>query len=475
MRDISKSTQQHATSSVTQHPTEIGRSSTLEPLVRGTDEPPSPPDRPRRRTWLWVGVLLVIGIAIWIAVRQYSASQAAKAKPKGQPATPVVATVAHRGDIPVYFTGLGAVTPIYTITVKTRVDGQIMKVNYIEGKDVRKDERLVEIDARPYEVQLTQAEGQLVRDQALLDNALIDLKRYETLIKKNAVAEQIYATQKSTVAQDQGNVKTDEGNIASAKLNIVYCHIDAPIAGRAGLRLVDPGNLVQAAGATPLVVITQIQPISVIFTLPEQQVGPVFKRVRAGEHLKVDALDRDSQNVIASGELTTLDNEIDQTTGTLKFRATFPNKDEALFPNEFVNARLLLEEKKDVTLVSNAAIQRNGNSSFVYVVQPDNTVAVRPVTLGTSNAEESQALSGVEPGEVVITQGVDKLQPGSKVQATVQQPGSPANKPGAGAAASGSNPSASSAQGNNSGSNSNGGHRGKKSGSASPGGGSTNP
>lgn len=388
---------------------------------------------PKRRIWPWIVGLLVLGIALWIGVREYLGSHAANTKPKGPPTAPVVAALAHQGDIPVFFTGLGAVTPIYTITIKTRVDGEIMKVLYTEGQMVAKDQALVEIDPRPFQVQLTQAEGQLIKDKAALDNAQIDLKRYEDLIKKNAVAQQIYATQKSTVAQDEGNVKTDEGNIASAKLNISYSHITAPIGGRVGLRLVDPGNLVTAAGATPLVVITQTTPISVIFTLPEEQVPAVVKHMRDGEHLLVDALDRDSQNVIAHGQLTTLDNQIDQTTGTLRFRATFPNKDGALFPNQFVNARLLLVEKKSVTLVPNAAVQRNGNSTFVYVVQPDNTVTVRTVTVGTTTAEESEIKTGVAPGEVVITQGVDKLQEGVKVQAQIQGQGSRAATPSPGA------------------------------------------
>jgi membrane fusion protein, multidrug efflux system len=417
-------------------------------------------------------VLAVLGVAAWIAVREYYKSQAANAKPKATPALPVVATQAHQGDIPVYFTGLGAVTPLYTITIKTRVDGQIMKVNYTEGQSVEKGQSLVEIDPRPYEVQLTQAEGQLVRDKALLDNALIDLQRYETLIKKNAVAEQIYATQKSTVAQDEGNVRTDQGNIDSAKLNLVYCHITAPISGRAGLRLVDPGNLVQAASATPLVVLTQTEPISVIFTIGEDQVPAVMKRVRAGEHLKVEAWDKDLRNFLANGELTTLDNQIDQTTGTLKLRATFPNKGETLFPNQFVNAKLLVENKKNVTLVPNAAIQRNGSSTFLYMVQPDNKVAVRNVKIGTTGADESEVLSDdIKPGDVLVTQGVDKLQDGTLVKAQVQPPANP--QANAASSNSGTN-NPSSGQGNNSGT-ATGGHHNKNAGGSSPTGANSHP
>lgn len=332
--------------------------------------------------------------------------------------------MAHQGNIPVYFTGLGAVTPIYTVTIKTRVDGEIMSVGYTEGQKVQKGQPLVDIDPRPYQEQLIQVQGQLIKDQAALDNSRIDLKRYQDLIAKNAVAQQIYATQQATVIQNEGAVKTDEGNIGSAKLNIAYCHITASITGRVGLRLVDPGNLVYAAAATPLVVITQMEPISVIFTLPEQQIPTVLNKVRAGARLRVDALDRDSKRVIAGGELTTLDNLIDQTTGTLRFRATFSNKGETLFPNQFVNARLLVEERRNVTLVPNAAIQRNGTATFIYVMQPDKAVRVRNVTIGATDTEESEITSGIAANDVVIVQGVDKLQEGTHVQAQIQQFGS---------------------------------------------------
>ena len=375
-----------------------------------------------------LAVLAALGIAAWMGLRLHRATRAANAKPTTPPSIPVVAAVAHRGDIPVYFTGLGAVTPIYTVTIKTRVDGEIMRVGYTEGQKVQKGQPLVDIDPRPFEAQLTQAQGQLIKDQAALDNARIDLKRYQDLIAKNAVAQQIYATQKSTVAQGEGAVKTDEGNIASAKLNIAYCHITAPITGRVGLRLVDPGNLVNAAAATPLVVITEIEPISVIFTLPEQQIPTVLNKVRAGERLRADALDRDSKGVIAHGQLTTLDNQIDQTTGTLRFRATFPNQAETLFPNQFVNARLLVENRQNVTLVPNAAIQRNGAATFVYVLQGDKSVRVRNVAIGATNAEETEIKSGIAASDVVIVQGVDKLQEGTHVQAQIKQFGSQSGK-----------------------------------------------
>ena len=335
------------------------------------------------------------------------------------PATLVTAATAHKGDIGVYFTGLGAVTPLYTVTVTSRVDGQLMNVYYKEGQTVRKGELLAEIDPRPFEVQLKQAEGQLIKDQANLQNARVDLARYQELIKRNAVAEQTLATQQATVVQDEGIVKTDQAMIDSAKLNLVYSRITAPITGRVGLRLVDPGNIVLTSGNIPLMVLTQIEPISVIFTIAEDQVPAVVKRFRAGQRLQVDAYDRDLKRKLSQGYLLTLDNQIDQTTGTLKLRAIFDNKDDALFPNQFVNARLLVEEKHGVTLVPTAAIQRGTQRTFVYLVKPDNTVTVRDVSLGTTEGDNVEVVSGLVPSDVVVTTGVDKLQEGSKVNAQV--------------------------------------------------------
>jgi len=331
-------------------------------------------------------------------------------------AIPVTEARAESGSINVYFTGLGSVTPLATITIKTRIDGQLMSVNYREGDTVRKGQTLVEIDPRPYQVQLEQAEGQLAKDQATLQNARTDLQRYEALITKNAIAQQILVTQRSTVAQDEGVVKTDQAAIDSAKLNLVYCSPTAPITGRVGLRLVDPGNYVSAAAGTPLAVITQMQPMSVIFTLPEDQVHAVIDRRRTHPGLRVDAMDRDLTKTLASGTLTTLDNQLDPTTGTLKLRATYSNENNALIPNQFVNARLLLQTKANVTLVPNAAVQRNGSNTFVYVIRPNHTVTVRKVTLGTVDAQRSEIASGVMPGEQVVTQGVDKLTEGALVE-----------------------------------------------------------
>jgi multidrug efflux system membrane fusion protein len=377
--------------------------------------------RPRRH-WLWLIAIVVLVLAVYLVARhrtQKSSSASAAGTGRGMPATLVTAATAHKGDIGVYFSGLGAVTPLYTVTVTSRVDGQLMNVYYKEGQTVRKGELLAEIDPRPFEVQLKQAEGQLIKDQANLQNARVDLARYQELIKRNAVAEQTLATQQATVVQDEGIVKTDQALIDSAKLNLVYSRITAPITGRVGLRLVDPGNIVLTAGNTPLMVLTQIEPISVIFTIAEDQVPAVVKKFRAGQRLQVDAYDRDLKKKLSQGYLLTLDNQIDQTTGTLKLRAIFDNKDDALFPNQFVNARLLVEEKHGVTLVPTAAIQRGTQRTFVYLVKPDNTVTVRDVTLGTTEGDNVEVVSGLVPGDVVVTTGVDKLQEGSKVNAQV--------------------------------------------------------
>jgi len=388
-------------------------------LTDDRDREPAARRQPRRR-WLWLTAGIVLAaVVLYFLLRSHPSSPAPGPSAGRGPATPVTAATAHKGDIGVYYTGLGAVTPLYTVTVKSRVDGQLMKIYYQEGQTVRQGAPLVEIDPRPFEVQLTQAQGQLIKDQAALQNARIDLARYQELIKRNAVAEQQLATQQATVTQDEGTVKTDQGLIDSAKLNLVYCHIASPITGRVGLRLVDPGNIVHAADTNGLMVIAQIEPISVIFTISEDQLPPVIKRFRAGERLQVDAYDRDLKKKLSHGTLATMDNQIDQTTGTLKLRAIFDNKDDALFPNQFVNARLLVEEKHGVTLVPTAAIQRNSQKTYVYLVKPDQTVTVRNITLGTTEGDEAEVASGLVPGDVVVTTGVDKLQEGSKVNAQV--------------------------------------------------------
>ena len=395
------------------------------------------PKKSTRRRWLiWLAILLVVALGIyflWPQIKSINSSSTPPTKSKAGPGTapiPVVAAKSRKGDIGVYFTGLGSVTPIYTVTVKSRVDGQLMNVLYKEGDLVHQGDLLVEIDPRPFEVQLTQAQGQLIKDQATLENARIDLARYQTLVTQQAIPEQQYATQKATVTQAEGIVKTDQGLIDSANLNITYCHIKAPITGRIGLRLVDPGNIVHAADTNGLLVITQIQPISVIFTIAEDQLPVVVQKMNAGQQLTAYAYSRDMTAKIATGLLTTLDNEIDPATGTLRLRATFDNKDNSLFPNQFVNVRLLVQEKHGVTLVPTAAIQRNGQTTYVYVVNPDSTVTVRQVTIGTTEGDDSEVTAGLTPGEVLVMTGVDKLQEGTKVNAQIPSGKSPAGSPG---------------------------------------------
>jgi len=384
--------------------------------------------KPRRHR-VWISILLLAllaagGYYYWSHRTPAASSSTGKSGGQrgqgGGAGAPVDAAKARRGNIGVYVTGLGSVTPIYTVTVQTRVDGQLMEVLYKEGDMVKQGDKLAAIDPRPYQAQLTQYEGQLIRDQALLDNARIDQARYETLLKQNAVPEQQLATQIALVKQDEGIVKNDEGLIEGVKVNLVYCNITAPISGRIGLRLVDPGNIVQTSDTTGLLVITQIQPISVIFTIAEDQLPSVLAKHLAGQKLPVDAFDRDLKKKLASGSLTTIDNLIDQTTGTVKLRATFDNEHNELFPNQFVIARLLLQEKAKVVLVPSAAVQRNSTSTYMYVVKPDSTVTLRQVKVGTSDDTNIEITSGVQEGDVVVLSGVDKLQEGSKVAVTLE-------------------------------------------------------
>ena len=369
-----------------------------------------------------IALVLLIAAAIFVW-RRFDARPSTTAARQATPAPAaihVVAAAAHKGEIPVYVTGLGAVTPIYTITLTAVLSGQLMQVLYTEGQMVQKNDLLVQIDPRPYQAQLTQAEGALLRDQALLDNARIDLVRYQTLWARNAIQQQQLATQEALVRQYEGDVKTDQGQIDTAKLDLVYCEIRSPITGRTGLRLVDPGNLV-TANSTSLVVITQIHPISVIFTVDEGQLDPIRRGFASGKKFQVAALDRANNRSLAQGSLLTIDNEIDPTTGTVKLRAIFENRDDALFPQAFVNARLLLQMKRGVILVPNAAIQRSSSSTFVWVVGADDTVHVRNVKVGTTGPSESEIESGVNLGDVLVTEGVDLLREGTKVSVEISK------------------------------------------------------
>jgi multidrug efflux system membrane fusion protein len=375
-----------------------------------------------RMRWFWILLAVVLAAGAYYFWRRGAipAAATAPARAAGRGARrsfviPVVAAKAQKGNIDVYITGLGAVTPINTVTVRTRVDGQLMKVLYKEGDNVHQGDLLAEVDPRPFEVQLMQAQGQLAKDEASLNNARLDLARYQPLVAHGTIPEQQLAAQKALVQQGQGAIEADQGAIANAKLNLTYCHITAPITGRIGLRLVDPGNIVRAADQNGLLVITQMQPISVIFTLAEDQIPVVFQKMRAGQRLRVDAYSRDMKTRLVRGWLTTLDNQIDQTTGTLKLRATFDNSNNVLFPSQFVNARLLVEEKHGVTLLPSAAIQRNPQTTYIYLVKPDSTVTVQNITVGTTEGGETEIVSGLAPGDVAVMTGVDKLQEGSKV------------------------------------------------------------
>lgn len=394
-----------------------------EAQIRPNASPGVPGKAPKRRWWLWLLVLAALAFGVYRVYKGRVVPQAANTSPTGGApgrnfgAVPVVAVPAVKGDIGVYFPGLGSVTPIHTVAVKSQIAGYLTQVLYKEGQLVNKGDPLAEIDPRPYEVMLENAEAGLLRDQATLDNAKVDLQRYQTLVPLHAVPEQQLATQVSLVKSTEGVVKTDQAQIDTAKLDLVYCHITAPIAGRVGLRLVDPGNYVTPTDATGLVVITQIEPISVIFPLPEDQLPAVMEKERAGARLRVDAYDRGNTKKIATGWLETVDNQIDPTTATVKLRADFDNRDGALFPNEFVNVRLLAEEKHGVTLIPTAAVQRNSQKTYVFLVKPDSsTVTIQTITVGTSEGDQSEVTSGLAPGNEVVMTGVDRLQEGTKVR-----------------------------------------------------------
>jgi membrane fusion protein, multidrug efflux system len=354
---------------------------------------------------------------------------------RAQAAGPRVVSVAiarvQRQDVPVYLSGLGSVTAFNTANIKSRVDGQIMKVNFREGQNVRKGDLLIEIDSRPFQAQLDQMQAQLFRDQAQLRDAQLNLQRYTALIPSGSIAQQQVDTQKALTDQLEGTVRTDQAQIENAKLQIVYCHITAPFDGRIGLRQVDPGNIVHSADANPMLILTQLQPIAVIFTLTEDVLPTVSQHMRRGT-LEVDAFSRDDQTKLASGKLLTIDNQIDPTTGTAKLKAIFDNKDNVLWPNQFVNADLLLETRKNSTVVPTAAILRGPQGTFVYAVNPDKTVQDRAVTVSLAQGDTTVISAGLNPGDTVVTDGQDKLQRGSRIEPRAAspsggRPSSPAN------------------------------------------------
>ena len=358
--------------------------------------------------WIVVGIVLLLLILALVVVLLWRHHERAKKPKAAPPKINITTATATKGNIGVYLDEIGTVTPVYTDSITSQVDGLVISVHYTEGQVVRKGDPLVDIDSRQYRANLLQAQGALERDQSLLAQAQMDLERYRTAWARNAIAKQILDDQEKLVLQDEGTVKNDQGTVQYDQIQVDYCHITAPIAGRVGLRLVDPGNVVQASGGTTLAVITQLDPITVIFTVPEDSLGPVAARLRKRAKLPVDAFDRTAQTKIATGRLLTLDNQIDTTTGTVKARSVFPNKNDVLFPNQFVNTRLLVNTLQNVTLIPASAIQQNGQASFVYVIQND-VAHMRSVKPGVADGGLTQ-VDGVNPGDVVANSSFDKLQ-----------------------------------------------------------------
>ena len=390
--------------------------------------------------FIWSLLVLLLVLAFVLIYRHHEdAKKQAEAAAHVAPGITVTSATAQKGNIGVYLDSIGTVTPVYTDSITAQVTGLIVAVHYTEGQRVNKGDPLIDIDPRPYQATLLEAQGTLERDQNVLAQAQMDLQRYRDAWDRKAIAKQILDDQEKLVLQDEGTVKNDQGTVQYDQVQVDFCHIVAPIAGRVGLRLVDPGNVVQTAGTVTLVVITQIEPITVIFTIPEDSLGPVVARLKQNAKLSVDAYDRSDQAKIATGQLLTLDNQIDTTTGTVKGRSLFNNKNDALFPNQFINTRLLVNTLQGVTLIPASAIQQNGQASFVYVIQ-NNVVHMRSVKPGVTNAGVTQ-VDGINPGDVVANSSFDKLQDNAKVVIS----NTPASANTSGSSANGSNPSGNSA------------------------------
>jgi len=411
------------------------------PPVEAPPQTAKPPGKKKKRGFIWAFFLLItVGVttyAVWRASQPGlipQTNQGGKGGFGGKGGRgnfgggplPVVVATARSASVPVYFSGLGSVTPFYTVTVKSRVDGQLMKVNFQEGDLVKEGQVLAEIDPRPFQVMLEQAEGSLAHDQALLDNAKLDMARYETLLAQDAIPKQQLDTQKALVQQYNGNIQQDKGNIDNAKLQLTYAKIVAPITGKVGLRLVDPGNIVHAGDANGMVVITQVQPISVLFTIPEDNLPAVVKKLNAGAHLPVDAYNRDKSQKLTSGMLLTMDNQIDASTGMSRLKAIFDNKNFDLFPQQFVNINLLVDTMQNQVVVPTVAVQMGQQGNFVYVID-DNSVAhirtvqvIEGVNKTTDGADIKDIKSGLQVGENVAVDGADRLQDGSKVRVRTQ-------------------------------------------------------
>ena len=415
------------------------------PAAEAIDEQPAlTRPGPRTRRWAWIAAavaLAVLALAAWYWFGHGSSDQA-KGGGKGDAASrpmPVVAAPARKGNIDVSLDALGTVTPLNNVVVRARVDGQLMSVAFREGQNVKAGDLLAQIDPRPFEVMLTQANGQMARDQAQLKNAQVDLERYQTLLAQDSISRQQVDTQAALVRQFQGAVESDKGAIDNARLQLTYARITAPISGRVGLRQVDPGNIVHASDSNGVVTITQVQPVTVIYPVPEDNVPRIVKRMQTAQSVPVDAFDRGGKTRLATGRLLTMDNQIDTATGTVKVKAEFPNTDGALFPNQFVNVRMVVETHEDTTLVPTAAIQRGAPGTFVFLVKEDKTVAVTPVQLGAVSGETTEVIKGLAPGNLVVVDGADKLRDGASVElidaaarATQQAAPPRQNPPGAG-------------------------------------------
>jgi multidrug efflux system membrane fusion protein len=404
------------------------------PLPKREDRTKSPEHKPKRRAWIWIIVLLVFALVFWwVLTRSTKSATPATGRGAGGGTVTATQTTATKGDIGVYLTAIGTVTPVYTDSIVSQVTGYVVAVHYREGQLVKKGDPLVDIDPRTYEATLKQAEGALERDTEVLAQAEMDLKRYQDAWARNAIAKQQLDDQEKLVGQDKGLVKNDQGQVDFDRVQLEFCHIVSPITGRVGLRLVDPGNLVTASGNTTLAVITQLQPITVVFTISEDNLQQVLGQMHGKKPLTVQAMDRAQLKQIAVGKLLTTDNLIDTTTGTVKLRAVFDNKNNALFPNQFVNTRLLVNTLHDVTLVDSSAIQHNGTQAFVWVIQ-NGTVQQRNVTTGVTDNNQTQ-VTGLNPGEVVADSSFEKLQNNVKVSIAQQIPGQRSSTQGQGQSA----------------------------------------